>query len=1229
MRSFAAVAVVVLFSLTGCTRGSQVASEINLSFSSESVGGLANDLAVLVINVTGPGIKDAITYNWDHNVCVKGQPCAAPASISLSVPSGADRLIQVLAVFRDDSTGRMVFKYADLKKTLNSGSVEVELTPTPIGGATTEGAVAGRYLSLSASGVTGPTGKFDIKFKPKNAPAMTVITSYMFAGWFSGMALNGDARFEYHLNNQLLMGDVHLDSSDFVGAGSRVMKVDIPTHDRQQSENGVNYFEREYAQKYILGFFGPAAAARVACYDASGAVNLDHAYKVTSTIGTTKLIWDGAATSASPDGSYARVDTGGLPEVNASCESAVDFDSKIKFQHTQIGNGKDGLGGFRGPFKYQDLGNGWYDVVGGSVSGSDLSLNWQWLPGVAEDGLIKGAIILGRQRNASSDDGELYGMGDGIDCERARKSGFMQLGGVVAKSASSATVSVPGINAGNAGSYDIVVCPIMADNSLPPSGVKFHGMGGSGGGGSSAPVFKLVGSATVSDLSGAGIMPAMRLLKAHTFNGSHRLAVYANNRMLPFEDLTSPEIQIDGGPWMPAAKELRSYSGMSVGTIPLNSALRAAAAGTTLATLETALDSVVKFRVVLPAGQVLTSEAITMVGDRATAGGCSAPGSLQAVDQTSSSVLGGNSMITSIVNSDDSTSFRLRWAGCSPEVNAVPDYVAIGGAGTITPEGCFTKENDIARSMSNPFVWIIDPKDSAAEDCVISNRLITFFVPGSESVQFNGDHTIIHSATPSSFGLAATFDDLNAVGTNRFRYRMALLGASVPFSAHAILQNSDGRITNVGSGGILNDATSWLIGAIANWFSSPLPTGDDHLSAVTAGSTLDGPLRELKAVNGALSGSAALGVVADSDIVATSSARFNGGSPVFLRKKANTNLVASYVPSQNGNFVGSTVVDLGDFGPAAALTFAKVIALNNGDVFVVAQFGTTSFYRLGRFNHVAQAMDWASPFAQTGDIRDAAVVDMGGNNYRPVIVSYSGSDFRVKYGSFPSYNAGSWSGQSFIPVTEHVLSAFDGFLGMSDCMYPLIAVGYNGSNNLTHSVLDVVGDTVYPRPTSSINVANNNRMACAQVNNGSSYAIMAYSYSSQVNPQIAAFNNGTSACGGATDGELSISGVPLASSGFTPLSGGWPGIQGIRSGSSSAFLGAYRATGADVTQLKLLPMTCASGTLMLNSTVGYGSVAAPASSLNGLTIMKSGGNGDLDEIAVFGGSSQLYWMRSR
>lgn len=201
------------------------------------------DLSHVIINIGGPGIASTILCHYDLEHEAMSGPCnfSAFPNISLEIPSGSDRLIQVALAFSDSSTGSMSFEYGDTIKTLNPGTEVVTLTMADIGVGGEEGHIKGRYLT---SADDGPTGVLEVKIKPSESkPSLTLMRTEIFSGWFSAFSMSG-LKFEYVVNNSLVLWNQGVDRDFFDNLEAQAKPVVV-----SDSNSG---FE-------TTGFFGDAA----------------------------------------------------------------------------------------------------------------------------------------------------------------------------------------------------------------------------------------------------------------------------------------------------------------------------------------------------------------------------------------------------------------------------------------------------------------------------------------------------------------------------------------------------------------------------------------------------------------------------------------------------------------------------------------------------------------------------------------------------------------------------------------------------------------------------------------------------------------------------------------------------------------------------------------------------------------------------------------------------------
>ncbi len=214
---------------SSCTRSGNNDSQVSISL--PTAKNASNKLSALdatefpvhiVVNITGSGMPAAY-YVWDGN-----DGAAAAPAISLTVPQGPARLIQVLYVTQD-SLRNLNFYYNDATQDFTSANVSVAMTVNSIGSATTQGSLVGRFVRLG--GLTGPTGTLNTVYQPPNGrPAMTIEKNEIFGGWFQAFALPTTG-FSYQMNDGEILLSNFTASADNATAANRVL-VTLPNHAR-------------------------------------------------------------------------------------------------------------------------------------------------------------------------------------------------------------------------------------------------------------------------------------------------------------------------------------------------------------------------------------------------------------------------------------------------------------------------------------------------------------------------------------------------------------------------------------------------------------------------------------------------------------------------------------------------------------------------------------------------------------------------------------------------------------------------------------------------------------------------------------------------------------------------------------------------------------------------------------------------------------------------------------
>ena len=325
--------LVASFSFVGCSRPKQeTTSKINLNFGgapSQKVGSLSECSGVclrhVVVNVSGSGFP-GIDLSIDVEDLQSG-------NLSLEVPSGGDRLFQVIAVYYDSSNSSMIFYYGDSIQSLSGGTKDISIDVKPLNQSSSEqGHISGRWLGNDAL-AKYPTGELRVMYRPPNGrPAMTIEKSAIIAGWFSAFSIQG-LNFDYVVKTYLGETVVLFENMNYenLTTSQNIFKVRLPAHiDEGKPEQPVNY---------IYGFFGAPihTSGKYVCYETAA-----------ETLGRFKKS-DGVSTYDWEE----LVKTGGTTDfVNCGGDSSFPFqtNSAIKVLPKFLLNGKTTSGGFLGPF---------------------------------------------------------------------------------------------------------------------------------------------------------------------------------------------------------------------------------------------------------------------------------------------------------------------------------------------------------------------------------------------------------------------------------------------------------------------------------------------------------------------------------------------------------------------------------------------------------------------------------------------------------------------------------------------------------------------------------------------------------------------------------------------------------------------------------------------------------------------------------------------------------------
>jgi hypothetical protein len=363
----------------------------------------------IVVKISGSGMSP-INYIWD------GHGSAAAPTISLTVPQGPARLIQVLYVTQDP-TQTLYFYYNDVTQDFTSANVSVALTVNSLSMSATQGQIIGKYLD--SAGV-GPTGILATVFQPPNGrPPMEVDRNEMFGGWFRAFALPSQA-FNYVLEDgRILFKDFVVSPNAALGAYSTL--ITQPAGFRKFSGNST--YDPTSAQTILAGFFGPGATTtnHYICMNPATSQVLPNLY---SDMVGTALLYSG--NSCSGTSQVCRSVGGDTTDFFSAVCTNPDNISYVRFSENQLAN-RDSVMFFKGPFATFPSDNGAGEMAG-SLIGSTLNLGWTFMSGAAAN--LGGVEIFYRIESSASTNGEpAYKSNNGYDCQNlVAKYGFKSAG---------------------------------------------------------------------------------------------------------------------------------------------------------------------------------------------------------------------------------------------------------------------------------------------------------------------------------------------------------------------------------------------------------------------------------------------------------------------------------------------------------------------------------------------------------------------------------------------------------------------------------------------------------------------------------------------------------------------------------------------------------------------------------------------------------------------------------
>lgn len=389
-----------LFS-SACTRSVDGDLQLNIQIPSK-LGTLAgHNLEMVLINLrtspTAPPIihQQKFALGFGETATVK---VVVPG---FKVPRAKSLIVQYLGMYEAPGLPSKLRYGSTTVDSDKEGPIEARFTAVNIGTITKEANIQGRYMPSGA----GPTGVVRSYFKPPGSdPEMLIQKSEVFNGWLNLMVFEG-VNFEHrvfdvtngYVEKVIFGGPVNLAS--FTSATSLV-GLEIPSaRTVEYTEGGGAYLKPTPPKRWVLGFFqdgtgGPPISAGIpygsnkACYK-NNPHTIPNRYHVSF---LNPQVFD--ATASAP---AAYIAGGGVP---TGCTLANDYSTEVHINSEWLAYSDQGPLGFLGPFRAYNK-NGDYSGEPKFVQPSmrdnsgtpEVSLLWNYLPGVAAAGLVDGVEV--------------------------------------------------------------------------------------------------------------------------------------------------------------------------------------------------------------------------------------------------------------------------------------------------------------------------------------------------------------------------------------------------------------------------------------------------------------------------------------------------------------------------------------------------------------------------------------------------------------------------------------------------------------------------------------------------------------------------------------------------------------------------------------------------------------------------------------------------------------------
>lgn len=426
-RLLGVILLLVFVFLNSCTRAANDTSQVKLVFpTSQNQSSQASSTVEIPVHISvNISAPDMTTVFWAWDSHGNNATSSAPPGVSITVNQGLARLIQVLYVTQDASQN-LYFYYNDVTQDLAAASVPVAIDVNAIGTANSQGRIVGRYLNAAGS---GPTGILSTYFTPGTGkPQMILDQNEIFGGWFSAFSLPGQS-FTYKADDGTVILSNYQPASSFT-SGMASALVSVPAGYRINSGGGnSNYNSAEYI---LAGFFGPGSSSKKVCFNPAASLVIPHLFL--DAAGSSPINWNGSLSACAAN--QACLVAGGTNS-DSSC-STIDNVSNLKFDESLLSS-NDQIMLFRGPFQLTNSGSGNAQQITGSLSGSTLTLGWQFMPGASAG--IDGVEAFYKWDTPSTGSPP-YQINNGYACENLVSSFGFTSGGQVAVAHNSTSFNV-------------------------------------------------------------------------------------------------------------------------------------------------------------------------------------------------------------------------------------------------------------------------------------------------------------------------------------------------------------------------------------------------------------------------------------------------------------------------------------------------------------------------------------------------------------------------------------------------------------------------------------------------------------------------------------------------------------------------------------------------------------------------------------------------------------------